>query len=732
MTDHLDRGLVEGPVWPLDKAGRHRRPFNETTSHGLGPHRARIHAFVPDAVDMRDQQFEFMTGRDMGLGTEWGNVKDLVSSSSSSSSSGRGGLKDSGIAITITPPVLHQSGDMVEVCVAQVPGADASTDFIAAYAPADVDLHATAPVKLKYLHEETSASLPASLYSSTGQGCVSFRLLNLRDAYSFAVMRGNVTSPLLLATSAAVGFKEPNEVTQVHLALTGNDGEMSVTWVTRDTRAPVVQWWAAMPDEGGGWEGGRASSSRRQVKAGDRKCRAVEWRRQSLKGAKKTEPGDLAAASSSPLDRIEHQAVASTTTYTRLDMCSPPAATIGFHDPGAIHSALMRGLEGGRDYTYRVGDAELNVWSDCITFTAPPFFPSKEVEGGAGGGGKDVTYTFAVFGDMGTAEEDGSTNMGGEEVASLNTTRLLLRALSSSISRPPLSLVLHIGDLSYARGYDYQWDEFLAQNEDIMKVVPWMVSSGNHERDASAVSLYRPSPSLYIGEDSGGECGVPTQIRFPMPGPWQEAEKDEPWYSFSSGPVRWVVLCIEKDFMPGSPQHDFLLDALSSQMNRTLTPWVVVAAHRPMYIDSDWDDPEKEASDQEVAKKMQEGLEDVLMQYKVDLGIYGHHHSYQRTCQVYRNKCLAPSGGTEYKAPVHAVVGMAGQGLSQNALAVRPAIFEHVDTSHFGLTLMTVNRTHLTLTLYSDEEGGEVLDTFTLLGKAGGEGGRASVVRTEG
>ncbi|GAB5031736.1 inactive purple acid phosphatase 27-like [Nannochloropsis oceanica] len=528
MTDHLDRGLVEGPVWPLDKAGRHRRPFNETTSHGLGPHRARIHAFVPDAVDMRDQQFEFMTGRDMGLGTEWGNVKDLVSSSSSSSSSGRGGLKDSGIAITITPPVLHQSGDMVEVCVAQVPGADASTDFIAAYAPADVDLHATAPVKLKYLHEETSASLPASLYSSTGQGCVSFRLLNLRDAYSFAVMRGNVTSPLLLATSAAVGFKEPNEV------------------------------------------------------------------------------------------------------------------------------------------------------------------------------------------------------------ASLNTTRLLLRALSSSISRPPLSLVLHIGDLSYARGYDYQWDEFLAQNEDIMKVVPWMVSSGNHERDASAVSLYRPSPSLYIGEDSGGECGVPTQIRFPMPGPWQEAEKDEPWYSFSSGPVRWVVLCIEKDFMPGSPQHDFLLDALSSQMNRTLTPWVVVAAHRPMYIDSDWDDPEKEASDQEVAKKMQEGLEDVLMQYKVDLGIYGHHHSYQRTCQVYRNKCLAPSGGTEYKAPVHAVVGMAGQGLSQNALAVRPAIFEHVDTSHFGLTLMTVNRTHLTLTLYSDEEGGEVLDTFTLLGKAGGEGGRASVVRTEG
>jgi hypothetical protein len=61
----------------------------------------------------------------------------------------------------------------------------------------------------------------------------------------------------------------------------------------------------------------------------------------------------------------------------------------------------------------------LNVWSGCITLTAPPFFPSQEEEeeeGGREGGREDVTYTFAVFGDMGTAEEDGSINVGGEEV----------------------------------------------------------------------------------------------------------------------------------------------------------------------------------------------------------------------------------------------------------------------------------------------------------------------------
>ncbi len=36
---------------------------------------------------------------------------------------------------------------------------------------------------------------------------------------------------------------------------------------------------------------------------------------------------------------------------------------------------------------------------------------------------------------------------------------------------------------------------------------------------------------------------------------------------------------------------------------------------------------------------------------------------------------------------------------------------------------MTVNRTHLSLTLYSDGEGGEVLDSFTLLAKPQQEGG---------
>lgn len=84
---------------------------------------------------------------------------------------------------------------------------------------------------------------------------------------------------------------------------------------------------------------------------------------------------------------------------------------------------------------------------------------------------------IAVFGDMGTAEIDGTLDAGHtEEPPSLQTVGILKKELgvgarqggegggrdSGGVGRAPepqLGLVMHIGDLSYARGYDAQWDE---------------------------------------------------------------------------------------------------------------------------------------------------------------------------------------------------------------------------------------------------------------------------------
>ena len=39
--------------------------------------------------------------------------------------------------------------------------------------------------------------------------------------------------------------------------------------------------------------------------------------------------------------------------------------------------------------------------------------------------------------------------------------------------------------------------------------------------------------------------------------------------------------------------------------------------------------------------------------------LWGHHHSYQRTCPVYNETCMDG-------APVHVIIGMAGRELTQD------------------------------------------------------------------
>jgi hypothetical protein len=45
---------------------------------------------------------------------------------------------------------------------------------------------------------------------------------------------------VVIGRSGNVTFASPNEVLQVHLALTGSPSEMRVTWTTRDAKSPQV------------------------------------------------------------------------------------------------------------------------------------------------------------------------------------------------------------------------------------------------------------------------------------------------------------------------------------------------------------------------------------------------------------------------------------------------------------------------------------------------------------
>jgi len=114
----------------------------------------------------------------------------------------------------------------------------------------------------------------------------------------------------------------------------------------------------------------------------------------------------------------------------------------------------------------------------------------------------------------------------------------------------------------------------------------------------------------------------------------------------------------------GSSQFSFLESDLAS-VNRSLTPWVVVAGHRPMYSGSD--SLSKHGSmpglDLGNGPWMAE-LEDMLYRNRVDLCLWGHVHNAETTCPLRRGVCVEPSETGGYAAPVHAILGNGGQSLS--------------------------------------------------------------------
>lgn len=91
--------------------------------------------------------------------------------------------------------------------------------------------------------------------------------------------------------------------------------------------------------------------------------------------------------------------------------------------------------------------------------------------------------------------------------------------------------------------------------------------------------------------------------------------------------------------------------------------------------------------------------------------MYGHHHSYQRTCKVVGEVCKGMSsqgpaeGGRGYVAPVHVVLGMAGMGLSQNMVSPRPEWMEYGTDREFGLGMLVADRSKLRLSFVLDTDG---------------------------
>uniref|UniRef100_A0A7N2R253 Uncharacterized protein n=1 Tax=Quercus lobata TaxID=97700 RepID=A0A7N2R253_QUELO len=193
-----------------------------------------------------------------------------------------------------------------------------------------------------------------------------------------------------------------------------------------------------------------------------------------------------------------------------------PARTVGWRDPGYIHTSFLKEL-----------------------------WPNK---GASPYPGQNSLQHVIIFGDMGKGEADGSFEFEDCQPASLNTTKQHIEDLNN------IDIVFHIVDIVYAMGYIAQWDQFTAQIKPIASTKPYMIRSvTGQELD--------PSTRTWILE----ECGVLAENMFYVP-----AENKANF---------WDGTHIELDWREGSEQYKFIENCLAS-VDRQSQPWLIFLAHR--------------------------------------------------------------------------------------------------------------------------------------------------------
>ncbi len=130
---------------------------------------------------------------------------------------------------------------------------------------------------------------------------------------------------------------------------------------------------------------------------------------------------------------------------SQLDSLKSTTTLLNFEEGQALyHSAMIRGLEPGNSYVYRVGNGPYR--SEWFQFT----LPAKEL-------------TFIYFGD---AQNDVKNHWS--------------RVIRKSITHNP-DFILHGGDLINRHNRDPEWAEWFAAGSFIHASIPSAMTPGNHE-----------------------------------------------------------------------------------------------------------------------------------------------------------------------------------------------------------------------------------------------------------
>lgn len=406
-----------------------------------------------------------------------------------------------------------------------------------------------------------------------------------------------------------------------------------------------------------------------------------------------------------------------------LPFTSSPGTSTTFESAVSYDNHVtISGLKPFTKYYYRVTgqDESMNPEEEGFYFVT-----GREV-------GDRSPFTIAFFADMGIVVGDAFAKKIPPTFSSLYD------------SRNEYEFIWHSGDFAYAD--DWLWEElsgvlpfdlkgganaymnifnaYFDHLANVTKNAVYMSGPGNHDADCIEPDLGFVNDILkFIGLNicpSGQRNFTSYLNHFNMPTKYQiEGYCQNMWYSWDYGMTHFVQINTETDFKdaPDEPDGTAFLDAgpfgssgqqikwleadLAS-VDRSKTPWVIVAGHRPWYSAEDNCDSCKNA------------FEDILYKYNVDLAWFGHIHYYERDTPVYQGN-PDPNGLNNPRAPWNIISGAAGnfEGFS-SPKSSRPSYTEVVIDNEYGWSKMIFhNSTHLEQQ-YISSSTGEVLDSAIL------------------
>jgi hypothetical protein len=186
--------------------------------------------------------------------------------------------------------------------------------------------------------------------------------------------------------------------------------------------------------------------------------------------------------------------------------------------------------------------------------------------------------------------------------------------------------------------------------------------------------VYPPELGIFEGPHGMLNLDAPP---YPLPYEWGNA-----YYSFDYGPAKHIVISAYSSMEPGSKQYAWVVSELQN-VNRDITPWVLVTLHTPLYSTFD-----KHHHDLQIVAARQH-MEPLFVKNYVNVIFTGHIHAYQRSHNVAMD-VLDETG------PLHITVGAGGRNCDAPFMSEEPEHWvAHRDASHYGYGKFEIfNSTH--------------------------------------